>query len=964
MANDLTGDYDVVVEFTIPAVNRVLAGMHSGNRLPHSWSLAVDDNPQSSLVARSVVDVSGDAVTDPVLAQAVARAPSSLKGLSARGLPSSSLDPRVVNPGLHRAPALEDRSHLKGVAQLQLAAPTISLPDDSGTLVMLHTPVMARYFPDPSTMSLPEFLHAEIQITFGVDQIARPVATQAGRFIDVNLNLGNVVIIFHSAWSSPPPPPPPPLDSPRRQVIEKAIRNTMVTSFQPSNAAVPGNVLNMQFKTLSGDLPALAVLMDLAGGVLAGEVIGAAFGLDAPPPDPGSVTNVFLRDGDDFAFAVSGDYVVPRFTSAINKFLDDNNLWKRSFSSTTRVEGRADTGVGVIDDNLSASGSYTLTTTVSVNTVNVTLLDADPGAVGAAAGAAAGAGGGAAGGTVGGGTGAIQLTITGHVDFSAEWTLPGSAPAPNGLDFTVSQLFALSLDGPNAELVLLRGVSVAPPEFKSTAQNLFTSAVNSVMDQVQSQVASLLSLDPNSKDANLGVFLKSLMKPPPQQPGAQPQKEVDPQLTYTSFEIKSSGIVLHGSLGMVPEWQNAQVDFDLNSGTAGSPEYSALNTWIPGGTIQEYIWSYSGNASPPDQNTFVSSNAPGLGYASSMICLTVNGTQRSASGPVVEQPVSRTICKGNSIPIVARSGIGTGGGQGGRAGDVGLGAGSQGRPDIALTQFSASGALEILGHTSLWASEGSPAGARANLIVHFPNEKSVAHLDFLTRALLESKRTDAATAIICVLAADQLAKVRPTQGIGFADNDGAWERLFEVKRRPATFVLGTSGDVVWHYPGELTSADLAAALRTHLVAGGRFSPRLLQAGVRMGQPPPNFIFEYAPGRELTLQKLVERAVVLVFWKSTSKPSLETLRQLEKATGKAGGQGPAVLAINDGEATELVKKVVAEHRLSAIVVPDPQREISLAYGVNVWPTTIVIDPGGLVRDIRYGRFSLEQVKYRS
>jgi hypothetical protein len=45
MSSDLTGDYDVVVEFSVEAVNRVLAAMHSGNRFPHSLSVRVDDSP-------------------------------------------------------------------------------------------------------------------------------------------------------------------------------------------------------------------------------------------------------------------------------------------------------------------------------------------------------------------------------------------------------------------------------------------------------------------------------------------------------------------------------------------------------------------------------------------------------------------------------------------------------------------------------------------------------------------------------------------------------------------------------------------------------------------------------------------------------------------------------------------------------------------------------------------------------
>ncbi len=55
---------------------------------------------------------------------------------------------------------------------------------------------------------------------------------------------------------------------------------------------------------------------------------------------------------------------------------------------------------------------------------------------------------------------------------------------------------------------------------------------------------------------------------------------------------------------------------------------------------------------------------------------------------------------------------------------------------------------------------------------------------------------------------------------------------------------------------------------------------------------------------------------------------------------------------------------AENGLSAIIVPDPQRGISLAYGVNIWPTIVFLDASGLVRKIRYGRFAGEHVEYPS
>ncbi len=232
------------------------------------------------------------------------------------------------------------------------------------------------------------------------------------------------------------------------------------------------------------------------------------------------------------------------------------------------------------------------------------------------------------------------------------------------------------------------------------------------------------------------------------------------------------------------------------------------------------------------------------------------------------------------------------------------------------------------------------------------------------QALRESKREDAPTAVLAVLTPDQFAKARYTAGVIYAeDQGGAWERAFGVQtaRRPLTLILGPKGDVAWQHEGELDSETLAAALRKHLAAGGAVRPRMLGLSPRLGRLAPDFVFDLAPGRGLTLRKLVGRATTLVFWKSSSKPSMETVRDVQETTRKAGAQGSVVLAINDGEAPELVKKVAAEHRLSAILVADPQRSISLAYGVNIWPTIVFLDAFGLVRGIRYGRFAGEHVE---
>ncbi len=69
MPNDLTGDFDVVAEFAIPAANRVLAAMHRVERFAHSFAIRVDDNhpPGSHPADPSIlgsVDAFGEATLD------------------------------------------------------------------------------------------------------------------------------------------------------------------------------------------------------------------------------------------------------------------------------------------------------------------------------------------------------------------------------------------------------------------------------------------------------------------------------------------------------------------------------------------------------------------------------------------------------------------------------------------------------------------------------------------------------------------------------------------------------------------------------------------------------------------------------------------------------------------------------------------------------------------------------------
>lgn len=640
-----------------------------------------------------------------------------------------------------------------------------------------------------------------------------------------------------------------------------------------------------------------------------------------PPGDLFSWNSVFLDSQDQFAIAVSADFISNAMVASINSHVVQDQVIKQTVTIT----------VGVWP--LSVSKTIHVTATISVGQASVEFQP-----------------------------GRIILEIPVHVHISDDTILTPT------LDFqlTIRQAFSLVLNGGQVVIQLLTPepeVDISASaldtlvgsvfgniegQIRSKAKTTFRNAWLQARAQIQQQVGSKLSA------GTLQGFLRNLVSPmKPMNPfmplpsKTLPSEAVNPTLTFTSVEIRPAGVVVHGALA-VPPWPDAHVEFDLNPSTSSPQhsEYNALNSWIPGGRIHHYAWRYHGTALPPDAEKFVFSSAsapPTLAFLKS-VCVTVHGSRIAPSGPAVMQPVTYQLCKGLTTSVAAfpeRSLDGP-------------------RPEIAVIHPTLSGDFQIVGHASPWAPPGVSAGGTANLVVHFPDNKTLPHLDFLARAVEESGRADTATSIICVLTPEQLAAKKLKAGMTFSEDSASWERLFQVQQRPFTVVLGTSGEIVWRKAGALSSKELAAALAKNLSARfsarGYFGPKFLESSLRAGQLSPNFLFEYAPGRELTLRKLSGRDVVLVFLKGPSQPGLDTLRNLREAFAQPGAQAPALLAIQSGGNREFTKQLYAGSGLPVTVVADLKGEISAAYGVSVWPTTVFLDAHGVIRDIRCGLIS--------
>ncbi len=915
MSNDITGDYDIVAQFSTDSISRILAAMHCGQRFPHSLSMLVDDLPISKLGIRaaSIVDKFGKAVTDWRRVK-LASAPSVSTG------PLSEEMIRTVDPIVNwhsdlssmesnqaqASSALRvssivpsDSSFMAGIAQLQLGPPIIALIPGQPSTAQVHMLAMIRYHANDDTLPLSEFMRGDVITTFGVG-------------LQPSSNGSEVVVTptaihFNPLWSETP------LSANDNAAIDKALAKSLKQSFQRSSTPVPANVYNLAFKGLARPDVVCAMMNAVPN--------------NAASPD--SVQNIWLDiyRSPDFVLAFNAQTIVPPLTAAVNAAIDP--VRQQHLDTTVTVNYWL--------------GTYTFHIYTNITVLNATVTLGDdptldsPGLPG---------------------TGQITLQVPVQVRFG--WKdKPFFVPDPVDFDFGMTQLFTLTLNGRNVGIQRLGDVVLSipnniPSDEKNTAtaqaKAFFDNVWNSQQAQIQQQINQALSAD------TLQSFIKSLMNPKtdsassvikavlgsPQRTSGAPQ-EIDPDLEYIYYHITPEAIRLLGTLS-VPPWPAADVEFEKDPwAQAALPEYRALNSWIPGGIVEQYQWDFTGAGVVTDANRFVTVNAPPLIAVSNQVCLTITGQRLTNAGPISYETVtSRRMCQLTSIP---------------------LGAWRSKEPDLSLNRprvilparvpvsgSAAARGIQVLAHASPWVP-ADMGGGTANFLIHLPANSS--EEAFLVKALAQSGRTDTTTAVVCVLTPEQLRSSVRSPHILYADDSAAWEKLIGINQRPATAILDPRGDIAWRHQGKMSQDELASVLRDRLAAGGQFFPQFLESPVRRGQVAPNF-FLGDPGTSAeTLRSLAGRPVALIF----SRNDDSRLISVMKALRETARENVMIVGIEDGGEP---KSSNGNSLGDAVFVGDPDRQISQAYGIHIWPTLVLLDPRGMVMDVKLGLASLSDL----
>ena len=123
--------------------------------------------------------------------------------------------------------------------------------------------------------------------------------------------------------------------------------------------------------------------------------------------------------------------------------------------------------------------------------------------------------------------------------------------------------------------------------------------------------------------------------------------------------------------------------------------------------------------------------------------------------------------------------------------------------------------------------------------------------------------------------------------------------------------------------------------------------------VAIGDEAPDFVLYDLEGNKHQLSDYKGKGVFLNFWGTWCKPCEKEMPYMNNQYKVYRDQGVEILAVNVGEPEFVVNKFVQRHNLVFPILLDKNKDVLTRYNVKPLPTTILINPEGIITEIEEG-----------
>jgi hypothetical protein len=452
MANQLTGDFDAVVQVSVPTVNRLLASMHQNrgddagpppHTLPHRGAVSIGNKPLSGALAG-----------------------------------------------------------IKGTAWVQIGVPTVALVANSPRSADVSCWIRARYFPNPKTVSLPEFIHGRIVARFDVKPSKPFYGIPLGIRASASPDDAHITFTDSNLGSA---------DSQKVTGLIRDYLRTRIDAFFSFLPDIPAGVFDFQALTDGQGRQAVALPIMLTG---------AAAGT-------GSLGQVFL-DNNDFGIAISKEFILAQMQPAI----DALNQAKPEFD--VPALGMTAHYKASITAAVTWNGDLTLKISGTAHTSHKKF--------------------------------GVKVFPDATFEISQSFTFTFEAPTQS-ISITPS-------GGPNVKVALTDGLGKYYPPAKDKAKSELTNRFVTERDKALNKANQEI----NEALAKQREQVRKLLQ------------KVDglAEVTLTSAFPDNDGVVLRGKISLSQRKQ-PRVEFSQLGDGSG---YTAFDSWVPGGRIRQFVWTF------------------------------------------------------------------------------------------------------------------------------------------------------------------------------------------------------------------------------------------------------------------------------------------------------------------------------------------------------------------------------------
>ena len=442
-----------------------------------------------------------------------------------------------------------------------------------------------------------------------------------------------------------------------------------------------------------------------------------------------------------------------------------------------------------------------------------------------------------------------------------------------------------------------------------------------------------------------------------------------------SAEFVPDGIVLRGTIGL-SQRRPAVIKQEI---IAAGDAHSALDTWIPGGRIDGFEWSWSWVASeelgakthtdrfllrrPKAKKSRwgvaigLTDPLPGLdGFG--RVCLRVFGAVVNPVTGQFESETSVRRCVKFGFDLVTLDDLN--------------------RLDLRdVPELSQDVPFPQLKERAVVAMRRSGNAGANTLVLYAGEEWSDEAANALGKGLDACRRYDAGLSVLVLFKEGvldhhgaRLAKNVEQQIGKFGilahvneDVDGGWAKSLNLQGKeggPGWALISPEGTVPWSHQGRIEAQQLGTVLDTHLRRSADMKPAAHHYAIGVGQAISAGALNIgdlidsieSPCPPVPLGRLGVDTIV-TFVQARSEASIKQLRHLASQCAPEGRPAPTVVAVVDHASLREVQALKEELGLDFALLPDAKGILTNRFRVNVWPTTITVNSDNIVSNVQVG-----------